>query len=129
MPLEPGGFQLTSGHFAGHDDLEGALAQGNCGWVELVAAGVAVAEIMVSDAVQGIAAPVEFFLQGDHAAQQGCGLVFVGIESGTGQREMFCQLPGQVRLPLLSQAIQGSGEVQGFVCRNGNFCNPVPVNS
>ena len=129
MPLEPGGFQLTSGHFAGHDDLEGALAQGDGGWGELIAAGVAVAEVLVGDAVQGVAAPVEFFLQGDHAAQQGCGLVFVGIESRTGQREMFCQLPGQVRLPLLGQAVQGSGEVQGLSAVTGNFCNPVPVNS
>ena len=80
----------------------------NGGWVELVAAGVAVAEILVGDAVESVATPVEFFLQGDHAAQQGCCLIFVGIESGAGQREVFGQLPGQVRLPLLGQVIQGS---------------------
>ena len=121
MALEPGGFQLTSGHFAGHDNLEGALAQGNVGWFELVPAGVAVTEILVSDAVQGIATPVEFFLQGDHAAEQGCGLVFVVVEHCTGQREMFGQLPGQVLLPLLGQAVQVSGEVQGFLRCDGKL--------
>ena len=117
MALEPGGFQLASGHLAGHDDLEGALAQVDVGWVELVAAGVAVAEVLVGDAVEGVAAPVEFFLQGDHAAEQGCGLVSVFIESCAGQREVCGQLRGQVLLPLLGQTVQVGGEVQGFVLR------------
>src|SRR5262249_313488 len=98
-----------------------ALAEGNGGRVELVAAGVAVAEVLVGDAVECVATPVEFFLQDDHATQQGCGLVSMGIESGTGQGEVFCQLPGQGRLPLPGQVIQVRGEVQGFVCYDGEF--------
>ena len=127
MPLEPGGFQLTSGHFAGHDDLEGALAQGDGGWGELIAAGVAVAEVLV-DAVQGVAAPVELFLQGDHAAQQGCGLVSVGIRAARDKGNVL-PVARAVRLPLLDQPVQGSGEVQGLSAVTGNFCDPVPVNS
>ena len=39
MALEPGGFQLASRHLAGHDDLEGALAQFDLGWRKRLAVG------------------------------------------------------------------------------------------
>jgi hypothetical protein len=69
MAFEPGDLQGTGGHAAGHDDLEGALAEDEFRWLGLVADRVAVTGVLVGDAVEGIAMPVEFLLQGDHLTE------------------------------------------------------------
>ena len=85
-------------------------------------AGVAVAEVLVGDAVEAIAAPVEFFLQGDHAGAAGLQPAsYVSSRAARDSGKCAASWAGQVRLPFLGQAIQGSGEVQGFVCGNGKL--------
>jgi hypothetical protein len=84
VAFEPGGFEVAGSHLARHDNLEGALARVNGGWFEPVPTGVMVAEILVGNAVEDIAAPVEFLLQDDHTAKQSCSSVFMGIEGFTG---------------------------------------------
>src|SRR5262245_1288149 len=115
MTFELGGFQLVSGYLASHDDLEGALAERQFWGLMLGACGVTVTEILVGETVESIAAPVEFFLQGDHLTQQGEGLTFICVESGAGQGKACSQLVGQMRVPFLRETIQGGGEIEGLV--------------
>ena len=64
MPLEPLRLDLAGGHLPRENDLEGALAETDSGYVGGVDGSHA--EVVVSHAVEPVAAPVELFLEGDH---------------------------------------------------------------
>ena len=75
VALEPGCSGLARRHTTGQCDLEWAFAE-----LDLRGSGT-VAEVFLGEAVELVVAPVEFFLEGDHLAEQG-----LGLGPGGGQR-------------------------------------------
>ena len=126
MPLEPGRLQFALGHLPGHDDLEGPLAEGEFGQV---VAGVA--EVVGQQAVELVALPVEFFLQGDHLASDR-----VGLRSGRPPDRSACGMArctlasGKRCVVVLAERDLTDGQVRGaLISGRGNVRRPVPVNS
>ena len=68
MPLEPSGFEFAGGHLPCHDDLKRALAE-----FQRRDFFGRERQVFIEETIKMIDLPIEFFLEGDHAGEVGCG--------------------------------------------------------
>src|SRR4051812_15482542 len=105
MALEPRSLQLAGRHATGHNDLEGALAEAERRrlrvlWRRLV------------QAVEAVAAPVEFLLQRDHARARGVDVGAGSVEVVAAGQDAGAECGGEVSRELLRLSVKVAGKIK-----------------
>src|SRR5208337_66686 len=114
MPLEPSCFQIALSHLASHDDLERPLAQREFPEVVAVAS-----HVLAEEAIEVVALPVEFFLQGDHPAPEACRQSSCLFQTGLRGRRSQNDRIRERGVVVLSHSIQQAGEWEWLLIKNG----------